>query len=65
VQLCQTFVSAKVGGGDSGSDVFQVISGTNVRAVGILWGGNTAGTQFVYSPLKNVQAELGKLTVTQ
>ncbi len=24
VQLCQTFVSAGVGGGDSGSDVFQI-----------------------------------------
>jgi hypothetical protein len=65
VLLCQTFVSAGVGGGDSGSDVFQILSGTNVRAVGILWGGNSNGTQFVYSPLKNIQAELGSLTVTQ
>jgi hypothetical protein len=65
VLFCQTFVAAGVGGGDSGSDVFQIVSGTSVRAVGILWGGNSSGTQFVYSPLKNVQAELGTLTVTQ
>jgi hypothetical protein len=64
VQLCQTFVNAGVGSGDSGSPTFQVISGTSVKLVGILWGGNTGGTQFVYSPLKNIQAELGNLTVT-
>ncbi|MGH7562175.1 MAG: hypothetical protein ACRENB_14280 [Gemmatimonadales bacterium] len=59
VQLCQTFVSAGVGGGDSGSDVFQGTS--NVTLAGVLWGGNGAGTQFVYSPLGNVKAELGNL----
>ena len=62
VQLCQTFVSAGVGGGDSGSDVFQVTSGSNVKLVGILWGGNSNGTQFVFSPLGNVFRELGTLT---
>ena len=61
VQLCQTFVSAGVGGGDSGSDVFQVISGTNVKLAGILWGGNSAGTQFVFSPFANVTQDLGTL----
>ena len=63
VQLCQNFVSAGVGSGDSGSDVFQVISlGTvttgTVRLSGVLWGGSSSGTQFVYSPLANVRAEL-------
>jgi hypothetical protein len=62
VQLCQTFVSAGVGGGDSGSDVFQVTSSTNVKLAGILWGGNSGGTQFVYSPLANVVRDLGALT---
>jgi hypothetical protein len=65
VQLCQTFVSSSntiVLGGDSGSGVFQVISGTDVRLVGSLWGGNGSGTLFVYSPLKNVVQELGPLT---
>ena len=62
VQLCQTFVSAGVGGGDSGSDVFDITGGSNVRLDGILWGGNGAGTQFVFSPLGNVTRELGPLT---
>lgn len=61
VQLCQTFVSAGVGGGDSGSDVFGLTGGTTVRLLGILWGGNGAGTQFVYSPISNVEQELGPL----
>ena len=63
VQLCQTFVSAGVGAGDSGSDVFGITSGSNVKLLGILWGGNSGGTQFVYSPIANIEAELGALTV--
>ena len=59
-QLCQSFVSAGVGGGDSGADVFQ-LSGTTVKLAGVLWGGNSSGTQFVFSPLGNVIAELGPL----
>jgi len=62
VQRCQTFVSAGVGAGDSGSDVFQVTSRTNVKLAGILWGGNSGGTQFVFSPLANVVSDLGALT---
>jgi hypothetical protein len=60
VQLCQTFVSAGVGGGDSGSPVFAGTTG--VTLVGILWGGNSSGTQFVYSPIANIEQELGALT---
>jgi hypothetical protein len=59
--ICQNFVSAGVGGGDSGSDVFMQ-SGGGVRLLGVLWGGNSAGTQFVYSPIANVEQELGPLT---
>ncbi len=62
VQLCQTFVSAGVGAGDSGSDVFGVTGGSNVRLLGILWGGNSGGTLFVYSPITQVEQELGPLT---
>jgi hypothetical protein len=62
VHRCQTLVSARVGGGDSGSDVFQVTSSTNVKLAGILWGGNSGGTQFVFSPLANVIRDLGSLT---
>ena len=59
VQLCQTFVTAGVGSGDSGSGVFQ---GTgNVKLVGILWGGS--GSSFVFSPFGNITRELGTLVV--
>jgi len=60
VQLCQTFVSAGVGGGDSGSDVFVGTSG--VTLAGVLWGGSSSGNQFVFSPFANVVRELGPLT---
>jgi hypothetical protein len=60
-QLGQTFVSAGVNGGDSGSPVFALGSGTNVTLKGILWGGASNGRSFVYSPLGNVErsTELG------
>jgi hypothetical protein len=61
VQLCQTFVSAGVNSGDSGSPVFRITSGSNVALAGILWGGS--GTSlFVFSPLRNIENELGALT---
>ncbi len=60
VQLCQTFVSAGVGAGDSGSDVF--VGTTNVKLAGVVWGGSASGTQFVFSPFANVVRELGALT---
>ena len=68
-QLCQTFVEGPggavvVGGGDSGSNVFTITSGDNVQLVGILWGGNSNGTLFVFSPLKQIQDELGAITAT-
>ena len=64
-QLCQTFVSAGVGAGDSGSPVFRVTSGDNVTLVGILWGGSSDGKLFVFSPLKQIQQELGAVTATK
>jgi hypothetical protein len=66
--LCQTLVerpgSVIVQGGDSGSPVFQITSGDNVTLVGILWGGNSSGDLFVFSPLKGIQDELGGVTAT-
>ncbi len=63
VLICQNFVSAGVGGGDSGSDVFMRPGGSSrVRLLGVLWGGNSAGTLFVYSPIANIEQELGPLT---
>jgi hypothetical protein len=44
--------------GDSGLPVFSGTS--NVTLLGILWGGS--GSQFVYSPIANIEQELGALT---
>lgn len=63
VQLYQNIVQAGVNSGDSGSPVFATESGSsNVTLHGILWGGG--GGTFVYSPLANIEHELGALTVT-
>ncbi len=63
-QLCQTLVSARSGAGDSGAPVFK--GSSNVTLVGILWGGivnpNGSSTTFVYSPMANIERELGALT---
>lgn len=65
VLLCQTFVTGGgviVQGGDSGSPVFATSGGGgNVTLLGGLWGGNQSGTQFVYSPIANIRADLGNL----
>jgi len=62
VLLCQDFVQATVAAGDSGSPVFK-INGSGVTLYGLLWGGNSSGTSFVYSPIGNIQRsdELGSL----
>jgi hypothetical protein len=64
VLICQTFVNGSgviVGGGDSGSPVFRSDNQGGVTLLGVLWGGNQSGTQFVYSPMGNVEEELGVL----
>jgi hypothetical protein len=65
VLLCQTFVENNseviVQGGDSGSPVFR-IEASGVTLLGNLWGGNSSGTLFVYSPMSGIEAELGALT---
>lgn len=62
-QLYQVMVAASVGSGDSGSPVFHWSgSGDDVTLHGILWGGSSAS--FVFSPMANVEHELGALTVT-
>jgi hypothetical protein len=64
VQLCQDFVSAGVGSGDSSSPVFAITSVNDVQLRGMLWGGNTSGTLFVYSPIANIEkiGELGPIS---
>ena len=60
-ELCQDFVTASVGSGDSGSPVFAISTGDNVTLLGILWGGS-GSSSFVFSPLSNIELELGALT---
>lgn len=64
--LCQDIVLGGVGGGDSGSPVFSLDGSGSVTLRGILWGGNSAGDLFVYSPFANItdsSTELGALSV--
>ena len=62
--LCQSMVQAGVGGGDSGSPVFGWSgSGSSVTLFGILWGGSSTGDLFVFSPISQVEQELGALTL--
>ena len=58
-QLCQTFANYGNAGGDSGSPVFRITTLPNVVLVGINWGGN--GTISVFSPITQIQQELGAL----
>jgi hypothetical protein len=59
-RLCQSIVNAGVGGGDSGSPVFLRRIPTSQAALGgILWGGNGPGTQFVFSPIENIEIDFG------
>ena len=66
VLLCQNSVSAGVKPGDSGSPVFRVHTfwdGTRwsqgAELLGILWGGES--NEFWYSPMANIERELGAL----
>ena len=64
VLLCQDFVENDVqivAGGDSGSPVFRTAGRNRVTLLGNLWGGNSSGTLFVYSPIAGVESELGSL----
>lgn len=67
VLLDQTIVentkAVIVQGGDSGSNVWVQNPSGAVDLVGILWGGNTSGTLFVFSPFVNIERELGPLTI--
>ena len=65
VLLCQDFVENPnqviVLGGDSGSPVFATNPSSRATLLGNLWGGNASGTLFVYSPIANIERELGEL----
>ncbi len=58
VMLCQDFVLAAVGGGDSGSPVFQQAGDSkNATLYGILWG--SGGNLYVFSAMENIRLDLG------
>ncbi|MGH7700785.1 MAG: hypothetical protein ACREMJ_09760 [Gemmatimonadales bacterium] len=59
--ICQTFVNAGVGAGDSGSPVFAARGRHRAMLLGILWGGS-GSSLYVYSPIANIEQELGTLT---
>jgi hypothetical protein len=44
--------------------VFRIVSGDTVQLSGTLWGGNSAGTSLVYSPMTNIERELGALATS-
>lgn len=57
--LCQSFVSAGVGSGDSGSPVFRFREDpSQAQLSGILWG-SSGGNLFVYSPMENIEIDFG------
>jgi hypothetical protein len=69
-QLCQTLVGSEapgspviVGPGDSGSPIFLLTGDGTARLAGLLWGGTPEGTLLAFSPLNNIQRELGDLVV--
>ena len=59
MQLCQSWVKAGVDGGDSGSPVFD----DSNRLIGILWGGSGT-TDFIFSPISQIEQELGSLSIS-
>jgi hypothetical protein len=65
MQLCQHWVQSSsaviVAGGDSGSSVWT--GSSSVAIVGLLWGGSSDNRTFVFSPIAQVEQELGTLTV--
>jgi hypothetical protein len=68
--FCQTFVADAggaqvVGGGDSGSGVWIDQGGGNVKFVGLLWGGTSDNKSFVFSPLAQIQQELGAVNAVK
>jgi hypothetical protein len=66
--LCQDIVDRTSGTnrisdlGDSGSPVFRWFGGNTVSLAGVLWGGNSTGTQWVFSAMSNIESELAPLT---
>jgi hypothetical protein len=64
MQLCQHWVQSSsatiVAGGDSGSTVWT--GSSSITIVGLLWGGSSDNRTFIFSPIGQVEQELGTLT---
>jgi hypothetical protein len=69
--MCQGRVNAGVYFGDSGSPVFRIVSGDEIKLLGILWGGHPVGTtqaeapRFLFSPIGGIEEDFNTaLSVT-
>jgi hypothetical protein len=66
LQLCQHWVQSSnttiVGSGDSGSSVWT--GSGSATLVGLLWGGSSDNRTFIFSPIGQIEQELGTLTVS-
>ena len=66
--LCQDAMFSGVAGGDSGSPIFesQAAFTSDVTLYGLMWGSanTTFGPLIVFSPLENIEFELGAMIVT-
>jgi len=64
--LCQVQVASVSQPGDSGSPVFEFDPAVGAGSfAGILWGGALDGSSMVYSPIDNIQQELGSFVFNQ
>ena len=59
--LCQNIVGAGSGPGDSGSPVFELLQGNRVVLAGIMWGGAEDGSDFAFTAMPEIEAELGAM----
>ncbi|MFZ5851891.1 MAG: hypothetical protein ACOYY2_10930 [Actinomycetota bacterium] len=59
IVLCQDEVTGVSAPGDSGAPVFAWNGADGVQLFGVLWGGD--GVRFVYSPMGQIEGELGQL----
>jgi hypothetical protein len=59
--LCQHRVELFNAPGDSGSPVFRIFAGDDVATKGIFWGQVTGAGSGIFSPIANVESEMGNV----
>jgi hypothetical protein len=68
IMFCQALVETRtsgariVAGGDSGSPVFLWDFANGAVLYGLLWGEQSEGTRFIFSPLDNLRRDLGPIS---